>query len=122
MNWFARIDDLEKNYTEAAHHEACDLAAQWSTCMCGAQDPGIPRYAETARWRSASGALLVVFAGQPKDRQLYRLGIQFSEAIQEQEWSRAREIGAAIQIRAAWVLANLHEPEVVQQAVVMAGE
>ena len=99
MNWLERIDDLEKNWTPEKQQEARELARSWTTCMCGQQDPAIPR----------------AYNGVPVDLELGFLGTQFSWTIHCRLWPEARDIGRQIQIRAAWVLANLNQQEVKQQ-------
>lgn len=99
MNWFERIDDLEKNWTPSKQRIANKLSQGWTTCMCGQQDPAIPRDE---------------YDNAPLDDELAELGIEFHEAIKYQHWFWARRIGNEIQIRAAWVLANLGTQEAVE--------
>lgn len=86
MNWTQRIDDAQKrgHFRDAD----IDLAGEWVTCACGEQDKDIPRN----------------IVGCPLDDRLEELGIEFMNAVEENNFNVARSILVDIQTRAFWVL------------------
>ena len=93
MNWHERIGAADKR--RGFTFDDVDLAGKWPTCACGEQDPRIPR--------TGSGR------GAPVDKKLRVLGNTFYEAIRGDDFGGARETLAAIERRAAEVLAGLEE-------------
>lgn len=62
----------KKKFTDDELMEADELAGNWVTCACGNQCSIIPRV--KGHYKSA---------GEPKDYQLYELGLDFSHAVSD---------------------------------------
>jgi len=92
MNWDKIIDaaDARGGFTDINKARAAD----WETCPCGEQDPRIPRDSDE---------------GYPLDHQLLELGLEFAAAVESDDVAYARTLLAAIERRAAEVLARLGE-------------
>lgn len=89
MTWHERIDRAEKRggFTE----EDCDLAGVWVDCACGQQDPRIPRDGD----------------GCPLDGIFMTRGCEFFNYVDLDAFTQARTCLAAIEKRAAEILASL---------------
>jgi hypothetical protein len=89
--WRVRIEQAR----ERGHFTGDDVrrASHWDTCMCGQQDVGIPRFER----------------GQPKDGRLTILGLDFKDAVDNNDFDRAEHVGHLIESRAAEVLAMSDE-------------
>lgn len=87
LNWQERITAAEATgeFTE----DDLELAGDWVTCACGAQDFS-----------------LFNANGTPTDRTLYQLGIDFYAAVEVNDAVSADTILYKIQKRAAVLLAN----------------
>jgi hypothetical protein len=108
-NWHERIQEAEERggFTGGDY----DLANSWTTCACGEQDPRIPRYGcaalpeETEEMMMEAGSRISPNA--PKDMELSNLGIQFTDAVLNDDTDLARDLIQRIEVRAIQVLAEL---------------
>lgn len=89
MNWYQRIDAAEKRGGFTANDRR--KAGEWTTCACGRQDKGIPRFSD----------------GEPMDDALVVLGLDFHLHVVRDRPALARTTLAAIEKRAAEVLAEV---------------
>lgn len=88
MTWHERIDAAEKR-GEFTLKDRID-AGNWVTCACGEQDERIQRH----------------FGGEPYDAILNRQGTLFMDAVDADDFDAARITLAAIERRAAELLAG----------------
>lgn len=79
-------------------------AMDWQTCACGRLDVAIERHSADGMFTRPDGCSEPVFAGEPKDSALSRLGSEFFEAVSAHEFTDASRLIAAITKRAAEVL------------------
>ncbi|MDE2099646.1 MAG: hypothetical protein KGL39_20505 [Patescibacteria group bacterium] len=86
--WHERIDAAEKRggFTVKDRIDA----GGWVTCACGEQDRGIPYCSD----------------GTPADRIIYRQGMLFTAAVEAGDFDAVRQALAAIERRAAELLAE----------------
>lgn len=75
------------------HDKACDLASRWVTCACGNLCYSIPRRTQ--------------LFGEPEDRELSRLGVDFSNSIDDGCWEAAKVILERIEQRSSEILKSL---------------
>lgn len=95
MTWHERIDAAEKRGWFDSHDRFA--SGCWVTCACGEQDPRIPRTVN-----KISGE-----RSKPLDKQLANLGYKFDDKVQADDFRAARLTLAAIEKRAAEILAEL---------------
>lgn len=88
--WGTRIIRVEREGGGFRMSEVRE-AGDWPTCACGRVDPRIPRYANCV----------------PMDLQLEMLGIDFYDAISDEQVVRAAELLVEIEQRAQEVLQEL---------------
>lgn len=80
-----------------------DLSADWVTCACGEQSPGIPRFKKDGRIGLRNR---IYYEGEPIDQKLANLGRIFTEHINVHDFDSAEATLALIEQRAAIVLAE----------------
>lgn len=87
------LDDLiADRRNEPLRVEAVKKADDWNDCACGGQDARIPRLERN---------------GRPVDYQLSCLGYDFAFEVNEGEYAEAKVTLAAIESRAAEILAEM---------------
>ena len=92
MNWNVILNNAIKlEPTEVYYDFLFDSASNWVTCAVGNQCSVIPRHGN----------------GYPLDKELYDLGISFDASIRVKNWSFAKYILKAIEIRSAILIAEL---------------
>lgn len=94
MSWLTFLDHAiadPESVTLDERKAAEDLANQWPTCACGELCKSLPR-----------GTL-----GEPRDEELYRLGMQFIYAIDDRYWESAKRILLQIEARTSQLLKEM---------------
>lgn len=85
-NWWKRIAAAEKRGSFLDRD--IEDSGEWVTCACGAQDPKIPRDLD----------------GSPIDRKLEDLGLQFCDAVADDNPKAATATLKKIEKRATWLM------------------
>jgi hypothetical protein len=75
---------------------AAKLAGSWNTCACGSINDGLPR--------SSIG-------GEPRDTELFRMGMEFMRLIQQRKLPEAQKMFMKINEQGAQVLIKMQLPE-----------
>lgn len=89
FDWNALLDKAIKGeLTEKEHDKACKLSASWVTCACGNQCSIIPRERN----------------GEPLDGELYGLGLEFNQEVEEKRFNHAKKTLAKIEKRSAYLI------------------
>lgn len=96
MTWWKRI--AEARARGSRNNKDIKLAGNWVTCACGEQDVRIPR---------GIGCGCSCCKNMPEDTVLQELGGRFAVAVYANDFDEATRLLAAIEGRAAVILAEL---------------
>lgn len=113
--WDLRIsvaEEIAKRFPDepAFTREDIGKAYDWVDCACGKQDPRIPRYSQEEWLRlEKTHPNNNKYTNAPKDRVLFNLGMQFAEAVENDEVSVARIILDKIERRSALLLLRIKD-------------
>ena len=96
INWNERLNRDKATITLFEWEEWKAGAERWPTCAVGNQCAVIPRRR----------------SGEPQDVELYKLGHDFSKAIEAKQLKQAKYILQKIEARSAYLIAEINKPNV----------